>query len=333
MIHDQPRADKLCVGARLCFYSFSFAYSHDIMNGVIDMNRPKQHHYVPRVYLRLFHTMGVNDQIHFFDKVTKVSGKTNIKNVAQEKDFYAVDALEDMDCYEKQYSTDVEPILGKLLNRIISLAKLCSYDAILLNSADRATMTEIIAHQMMRVPATRVFLREKADIVSDKTVERFLSSPMAKQYPELNEIAEDYRILNNNVFKELAVPLTFKLANYGSANPIIDAMVCTIFYNKTYEPFITSDNPVVIKNIMTGIFGLGKAGIGNADCLIAYPISPLLTAVLVHDNTIFSRRIKARENKSLYLTNVEIVRALNRYQHLQSTRQIYSNIPISISDL
>lgn len=63
---------------------------------------PKRHHYVPRTYLSHFALKNRNEyQIHVMDKKTKNIFKTNIKNIAVEKDFYTVETYEDKYCWEK----------------------------------------------------------------------------------------------------------------------------------------------------------------------------------------------------------------------------------------
>ena len=125
------------------------------------MTRPKQQHFVPRIYLQNFCTKENKHQIYFLDKQNGTSGKTNIVNVAQEKDFYVDISQQDKDSFEKYYSYNIEPTLGKLLERIVSVSVLGNENAPLLSYQDRKTLSYMIVHQMLRTRSARNLMREK----------------------------------------------------------------------------------------------------------------------------------------------------------------------------
>ncbi len=67
-------------------------------------NIPRRHHYVPRVYHQNFSKKESNEWIiTVLDKTKSEPYKTNIKNVAVEKDFYRVKEYVDKFYWEHYY--------------------------------------------------------------------------------------------------------------------------------------------------------------------------------------------------------------------------------------
>ena len=297
------------------------------------MSRPKQHHYVPQVYLRHFCTISNRNQLYFYDKVSHKTVLTNIKNIAQEKDFYSDMSKEDSDHYEKYYSSNVEPVLGKLLDHIIARSILNqTYDAPLLTSEDRRILSDMLFHQMFRTPNTRAVLHEKADAIMKPFAKQLLKNQDIKNDKELRTIAEKYLTMNEDTFKSFALPLAIDKSEYAQFFSLIDTMICVICDNQTKQGFITSDNPVVVFRELSQEVGLGCAGLGFFDSVIVYPITPCLAVYMVHDDPLFGAGFKEYENRKMPVSDKNLILKFNRLQGKQSIRQIYSQNPfLSIS--
>ena len=271
-----------------------------------------------------FCTKDNRQQVYFLDKKTGSSGKTNIVNVAQEKDFYVDVSQQDKDYFEKYYSQKVEPVLGMLLNHIISASILGSENTPLLSGQERKTFSNMLVHQMLRTRNARNLMREKADTTSATLVTQLLQIPELKKRKDLIAVARKHYKLSENIFKEISLPLAIdenRLTKYIS---LIDSMLCTFYYNKTDVDFITSDCPICIKQMSTDALGLGVAGIGNIDCMIIYPIAPKIAAVLFHRDFILASGFETFESRKCPILQPQIINALNRLQFLQCNRQIYA---------
>ncbi len=290
------------------------------------MSKQKQH-FVPQVYLRHFCVGKKRNQIYFYDKISSKADITNVINVAQEKDFYSEISQDDKDRFEKYYSSIVEPTLGVLLNRIISTAVLCTEKTPLLTKHDKHSLSKMLVYQMLRTRYARNLTREKADMISEPFMAQLLKVPEFKKRKDFRAIAEKYRILDDNTLKEISLPLTVDEERLTRYVALIDTMICTFYDNRTEEDFITSDNPVIIKRISTDDIGLGAAGLAHLDSMIFFPITPRLAVVLSHNEFLLSPAFREYENRRWQITQLDIVRTLNKWQFLQSSRQVYSSKP------
>ena len=300
---------------------------------MILLSRKKQQHIVPRLYLRNFCTAKNNEQLYFYDKVTKKRALTNINNIAQERDFYTDISQEDKYYYENYYSTDIEPLLGKLLSRIIVAATMSDIKIPILNKDDRCLLSKMVTTQMMRTRSARNLMREKVDIVTDKLISQLLKKPEIEKNVNLRMTAERHRVLDEDLFKEMTIPVFVDETQLKKYFDILDSMICTFFDNQTAEGFITSDNHVVIYRTSTQEGGLGKAGLRYYDCVIAYPINPYLTAAFVHRDSLYGYAFREYENRKCPIDEPEIVHTLNRLHFIQASRQVYSKNPINLSSL
>jgi hypothetical protein len=188
----------------------------------------------------------------------------------------------------------------------------------------------MLVTQMMRTRNARKLMQEKADMVSNQLVTQLYEIPEINKNKNLYSRIEKYRILDENTFKEISLPASIDDVRLEQYSAILDSMLCTFYENRTNEYFITSDNPVVIYRTSTQELGLGKAGIGHLDCMIAYPINSILTAVLVHKDSLYGLALSEFESRKLPIVQVEIVRTLNNLQLLQASRQVYSKKPINM---
>ena len=288
------------------------------------MSDPKQQHFVPQVYLQHF---SVGKQIYFYDQKSKKTALANIGNVAKEKDFYTDISQEDKYFYENYYSRTVEPVLGKLLDRIITSATLCNENAPLLSDNDRSSLSKMLVYQMLRTRASRNFMQKKAHEVAESIFAQAMIMPEMISNKDFRAIVEDSRTLDKSKFKEIALPVMIDETRVTRYSNILDSMVCTFYENRTDSKFITSDNPVTITRLSTNDLGLGEAGLGYLDCVLAYPINPRIAAVLFHRDFLGKSTFLKRENRKVPITQKEIINTLNRCQCVQASRQVYSQTP------
>jgi hypothetical protein len=86
------------------------------------MNDPVKQHYVPQTYLKFFAQERKRIwEIAVADKKNKKPYLANIRDVAFEKNFYTIEELgEQKYVYEKFYAEQVEPLISKTFNQLIS---------------------------------------------------------------------------------------------------------------------------------------------------------------------------------------------------------------------
>jgi len=295
------------------------------------MSNPKQHHFVPQVYLRNFCADSIRSQLYFLDIVSETTSFTNIRNVAKEKDFYTDVSLEEKCFYEHFFSTDVEPKLGHVIDRIVSSSVLSVSNSTIISEGDRKKLSELLVYQMLRTRKARDFMRVKTDSISGFFIDNLVLSPLFQSNAEYRSIAEKYRVLTEDVFKEISLPIMTDETRVKKFSSILDEMLCMLYVNRTAVGFITGDNPVIIKRLFSNQIGLGSAGLSHPDCTIAFPLTPLLAIIMVHQNPLFSPVLNKYNNRRCPIGQVEIVQTLNKWQLIQATRQVYSQTPISRS--
>lgn len=295
------------------------------------MMKEKQQHYVPQVYLRNFCSDLKRSQLYFLDIVSAQTGFTSIKNIAKEKDFYTDVSLEDICFYEHLFSTDVEPELGHVIDRIVSNSVLSISNSPIISEGDRKKISKLLVYQMLRTRKARDFMRMKADSISSSFIDYLVLSPLFQSNTEYRSVAEKYRVLADDVFKEISLSIMTDVNRVEKFSSILDEMLCILYVNRTDVGFITGDNPVIIKRLFSNQIGLGSAGLSHSDCTIVFPLTPRIAIIMVHQNPVFSPVLNKYNNRKCPVDQVEIVQTLNKWQLIQAARQVYSQTPISKS--
>lgn len=198
----------------------------------------------------------------------------------------------------------------------------------LLNTVYRNILSKMLAYQMLRTRNARNLMRAKADLISSRTVKQFLDFPKLKENDLFRETVEKYQNMSEDLFKEIALPITIDDNRLNRFAKIFDSMLCVFYKNKTNEKFFISDCPLVIYRLVTQELGLGSAGLGYKDCIIAYPINPNLAAVFFHKDNLLASAFSKYENRRFPITERKNVLTLNRLQLAQCNRQVYSQSPI-----
>ena len=114
---------------------------------------PKRQHYVPRFILRNF-TDSKNQQVNVYDKQEEKEFKTNIINIAVEKEFYDFEFMDVKLSIELSLS-QLESKATKLINCVIKEGSLT-----LLTEKDKRLLSLFFAIQKNRVTAHRTMISE-----------------------------------------------------------------------------------------------------------------------------------------------------------------------------
>jgi hypothetical protein len=288
---------------------------------VITVSIVKNQHYVPQSYLKHFSN---NDQIWVFDKETKKSFKTNVKNIASEKEFYDLpditvehsNGLFDKQVIEKHFSQNIEGDFKKLLDRI-RVRFVMSHkpeNSIAIEDETKIQLSYHIALQYLRTRDFRdnfKLLEERlAQWLIDKELEDFEDYQKGDISISRNNDAVTVDHVKFMFDPEITLRLTHTLYNH----------IWLVGINKTNFNFYTSDNPVVkngrIKDELISYEGLGSKGIE-----IAFPISSNLIIILVERE--YFKDYEKVENQFIVLDNEEYIKWYNSIQVLSSFRQVY----------
>ena len=216
-------------------------------------------HYVPQAYLRGFTDPQSVEMIWVYDKVQKTFFRTNVRNVAQENNFYGPEI-------EIVLNSDIEnpanPVLEKLRRR----------EAI--TADERYSLSTYIAVMLSRVPRRRAKIKERLPKEIEATIQQYVDALnhiamttdiqpeiVQKRLQELEDLRIKYRT-------EPPEPVT-KQINIPRPNEKIVHLIYSMVWrfliaDRGSTRFITTDNPA---------FFFECYGFGREEAELSFPIS------------------------------------------------------------
>jgi hypothetical protein len=247
----------------------------------------KNQHYIPKFYLRNFSYKLNGKQIGLFNLKADLFHPTGkLKTQGSSSFFYGHDGkIEDS-------LSKIEGKLAKVIQDIITSQVLPKE-----NSDGHAALLVFIALTLLRNPVLIETIKEQSRQF-DKMLNEDLPTENKKTYfPEINH-------------KE-AIELA--LSNLNSVTDTICDLDFKLLINKTKQPFIASDFPIVKYNqfLESRQWPHGKTGSGSVGLQIFIPLSPIITIVF-YDNGIY--KVGDRKQKLVGLTEHKDVDQLNRLQ-------------------
>lgn len=309
----------------------------------------KNQHYVPQGYLRNFIIQGIKGEyVNVFDKIKQeYREKQAISNISSGRYFYdfeenfANDINSDKQFLEKWFANDIEPEYAKLLNCFINDYK--GRNVIIKPYSKtiefRKKFSNQIAFQFLRTKDKR-----------DKVISVY-NDMLKKGYKVFPNEPENLRIQDEDIINKAHYGLIHftGVMNWYTLDEIIKRIFeCNwlIVVNKTKIPFITSDNPVVVKNkeinknlkrykceientdIITVLQkDILKAsnyfGITSENVEILFPVNSELLLIMCKGDDY--KYYDKYDNTYLYLDNEYTVNICNSLQYAFSTRNIYTN--------
>lgn len=241
------------------------------------MGRVKNQHFVPQFYLRKFTSS--NDRLYVFDKFTKRSFPTNVKNIASETGFYdfhpdfytglqekaSIEGIKQEDALLLSKVLDPQLIEHELAEREAKFSPI--FDEILyaiehkkpLTEEQRWYLTEFIVLQILRTPEYRRTLIE---------TEEGLIRHLLRFYPDSENIFVKYD--ESRASLEHAALMFNPDLQLALIKTLIDH-TWLIGENVTTDHFYTSDNPIVKRtHLPHPHYGVGYGSLGVQ---IAYPLN------------------------------------------------------------
>lgn len=272
------------------------------------MDRTKIEHYVPISYLKRFATPSNSEQLWVFDKSTRASFQTNIKNVACEKGFYDIpDEPASPQSTEKILSV-LEKYFDKIIDLVITNIKANSQ----LVPEYKVPLARLLYTQTVRTRRTRNKILDAANSM-DKA---------------LHDIADGIGVPNDKGVK-FPEPLKADKLPIVQADMIFssylekgvkfftDEYVWNIGINNKRMPLYTSDNPVVMDRKSGGLpYILSE---------IAFPLTPEYILLLGHKSFLGKAGIRNAEEIDCRLVPMrsETIKYYNSLQVFQCHRHIY----------
>lgn len=296
----------------------------------------RKQHIVPRSYLYRFAVR--KGDTHIIGVRLKPTGKQDIKlfsnsvyNVGYIENYYDTLAKEDKKFWEHYLDENFDRLCGTPLSNIVSQITLASTGKKVLTDADKMLLAKIIMSQMIRVPA---YLDKQMDVSKD-----FLSS-CANELVELLPVGkqEKTRLINAVEFNEdsrknVILEGVFDKERFNKFCKVLVSRTWIIYYNtiSNVMPFVTSDNPVLVKSLNFQKTGLGTNGIGTDNTVVFYPITPTIMIGIYSPNLLLgsiqkydSQREAIDDIKFIGNINIEIIE--NCYKHAFLPEPLYKEL-------
>ena len=252
------------------------------------MSEPKKQHYVPQTYLKNFATGKKNKSLFVLSASPQKIYSSQVENSAAERDFYTVERLENKYFWENTYAQYVEPSFGSLLKQIRQNCEnaLVQNNATVISEEQKALLSINIIIQMLRGKQTRKYERKLYDKLLPSV---FLDAK--SHFPTLEKSvvkrAFEKFSTDDNYFKEISMQTVFNNERIIKFSNFLTQYSFVFYRVKGDIPFVTSDNPVMFVNSITGNAVPFANGLIKNSTIVYFPISPRLLLGAFHPEFAF----------------------------------------------
>jgi hypothetical protein len=262
------------------------------------MSTKKNHHYIPKFYLRHFASTENKRQIGLYNYDNDIFiNAASIKDQACEKFLYGEDdELENALAVLEGYTAD---ILEKTIQYLMQPPEQNRAYKILL---------ECVLYQMFRT--------NKAG----KECNEMISSGVKEVFKHTSIYKEKYQGQNIEFLHPEPAHLSLLLSN--EALPLMKYLSCKLIVNATNQPFVTSDNPVVKYNQFLEAKGLdhGTTGLAVKGLQLFFPIHPFLMLIF-YDPIVY--KLKERSSFRIVVDNKNDINLINGLQYINCDSQVF----------
>lgn len=282
-------------------------------------------HVVPQSYLKRFaRKNSYNGGYNIASK--QIDGErvfiSAIKDVAFLKNYYDVESRESKKHWEEYFATNIEPMYGNDLTNIIALITLCNNRKEVLPTYFKDMLSKMLGFQFVRVPGflERRFRHgeEIFDFTIKETRKRFLH--ISSLYDTvISDLSKD----KTDIVKDLTLDLISQERRLDMFSIILQNKTWIIYYNNSKLPFITSDSPIVMYNVVKETVNYEDNGLGRIDNIIYFP----LTSKILLELSPQVMKPKCTDNSICVLDakNVEFIEAVNHLQLMRANKQIFAH--------
>lgn len=295
------------------------------------MNResePKKHHYVPKLYLRNFaHTEKRSERLYTFRSKRNSIAYERIENVASENGYNRIDILMNPLAWEKEYANKIEPHFKKYIELILQRcnSKTIPSKVPVISYAEKAEFAWDIVLQMLRGPAIRGFLKDiYPDIVRTSTA--ITKKALRLEDSDLMDVFLDAMIEGEDFFKHTSALLLMNNDRINSIARLVYQKTWTFLIAPNEHEWISSDNPIVAINSITGKAAPMVNNLLQPETIIGFPLSPRVL-LEIYDYGYAWGAIRELDRTRIFLSKDEgplIVDSRNNYQKEQCFEVLYA---------
>lgn len=235
-------------------------------------NKPRRQHYIPRFYLKEFATDETygkksQEQVHIYDKKTEKTELRNIKSIAYKPYLYSPkDSSGYRSLYMEEKLKKIEDVLSLIWNDF---------------SNKFIDLENYNTKKVIALFLSSLILRHPKKLQEYDNIREFLHNDIVEHNPPNNQNISF--IIDGKEHSSFNIDeLKNSMSDYARSMFFIEnidyftSKYSEIFMKKKWsiitseeKVFITSDNPIIIHNSLTDIFGLNTKG-----TIILFPVSP-----------------------------------------------------------
>ena len=308
------------------------------------MKESSSHHFVPRVYLKYFATKRKSNDyfLYVYDKMKNKTFPRNICDIGYGKNYnrvhngkYLPAVPDDNELYyEKKFQELIENDWDSIVHSFMAICTL-STEQKKLSYEMKYALARFIVIQTLRTPIAREFTRK----IGLETSQRLFANltPIIRDVPR-DDIKEaffkmkrDFRFNEDEVKSYHLLVTTDNKRIEEFAKRLVQSRIWVAYRSpdKHVFPFITSDNPVVFYDPISGKYGIGNNGIEVNTTIIGFPVTPEYYIITFHKISPLGD-ISSVVGDECITVDSKIVANLDRHQTNQCYRQVY--IPLDLGE-
>lgn len=230
-------------------------------------------HIVPKSYLNRFATLGRNNKTYRIGvrqkDLTHYIDSTD--HVGYIKKYYDDDSCDDIKKWEHFYDKEIEVPLSKVINKLITGLTLSNYTEGFLTTEDRRVLSRFFYTQFVRVPQfIDCQITNCKEILLPSIKQKCLMRFGAKYAEVINKVRIDDKDI-----KHLTLDYLNDNEQLERFSRLLLDKPWIVYINgcRDFLPFITSDNPIVLSNIISHSNSRTDNGLGNRETIIFCPIN------------------------------------------------------------
>ena len=259
-----------------------------------------------------------NGNVKFFEDSTA--------NVGYIKNFYDVTDKSDPKYWEHYFAREIDTLCGQDMENIIAKVTLTQKDAFVLSKQDKEVLTKVIIAQLMRIPESIDYMKNKLYPRVSAQCKKELISKLPAAFAEMHKEQIMSTELSEQDQKELMFNHSFAPENFKRYCEVLQAGVWMVYVNMRLDimPFLTSDNPVLVEGAGGKNTGLFRNGLANPATCIFYPLSPGIAVAIYSRQGILGavadeydgRKVLLDELKYIMSRNVNIMAQAHRHSFI-----------------
>ena len=265
-----------------------------------------------------------NGNVKFFEDSTA--------NVGYIKNFYDVTDKSDPKYWEHYFAREIDTLCGQDMENIIAKVTLTQKDAFVLSKQDKEVLTKVIIAQLMRIPESIDYMKNKLYPRVSAQCKKELISKLPAAFAEMHKEQIMSTELSEQDQKELMFNHSFAPENFKRYCEVLQAGVWMVYVNMRRDimPFLTSDNPVLVEGAGGKNTGLFRNGLANPATCIFYPLSPKIAVAISSKRGIMGSVADKYDGKKFLLDDLKYI--TNKNTQIMTQAYHHSFIPKPLFD-